>query len=64
MSRTRRLDLCFNFQTRQIRQIGAVEKGVSWERTKGLAVNPDSRWLLYPSFESTEADLMLVDNFQ
>jgi hypothetical protein len=52
----------FSFQNRQTTQIGTVEKEVPLS-FGGLAVSPDGRWLLYPS-ESTEADLMLVDNFR
>jgi Tol biopolymer transport system component len=54
----------FNVQSHQTNQIGAVEKSVAWDSTGGLAVSPDGRWLLYSSRESTEADLMLVDNFR
>jgi hypothetical protein len=53
-----------DFQSRQVRQIGAVEKTVSWTNTPGFAISPDSRWLLYTSLESTDADLMLVDDFR
>ena len=52
----------FSFQSHRIGQIGTVEKGV--DLMGGLAVSPDSRWLVYPTVESTEADLMLVDNFR
>jgi Tol biopolymer transport system component len=54
----------FSFQDRQVKQIGTVEKSVAWNNNKGLAVSPDSHWLLYSSLESTEADLMLLDNFR
>ena len=54
----------FNFQSRQVTQVGTVENTVSWTNTPGFAISPDSRWLLYTSLESTDADLMLVDNFR
>jgi Tol biopolymer transport system component len=53
-----------SFHDRQVKQIGTVEKSVAWNSNKGFAVSPDSRWLLYSSLESTEADLMLLDNFR
>ncbi len=54
----------FAFTSRQVTQVGTVENTVSWTNTPGFAVSPDSRWLLYSSLESTDADLMLVDNFR
>ena len=54
----------FNFQSRRATQVGTVENTVSWSNTPGFAISPDSRWLLYTSLESTDADLMLVDNFR
>ena len=54
----------FNFQSRQVTQVGTVETTVSWSNTPGFAISPDGRWLLYTSLESTDADLMLVDNFR
>jgi Tol biopolymer transport system component len=54
----------FSFQSRQTTQVGTVEKSVSWTNTPGFAISPDGRWLLYTSLESTDADLMLVDNFR
>jgi hypothetical protein len=52
------------FQSRQVTQVGTVENTVWWTNTPGFAVSPDSRWLLYSSLESSDADLMLVDNFR
>jgi Tol biopolymer transport system component len=54
----------FDFQSRQVTQLGTVENTVSWTNTPGFAISPDSRWLLYSNLESTDADLMLVDNFR
>ena len=54
----------FDFQSRRVKQVGAVENTVRWTDTPGFAVSPDGRWLLYTSLESTDADLMLVDNFR
>jgi Tol biopolymer transport system component len=54
----------FDFRSRRVTQIGAVENTVAWTNTPGFAISPDGRWLLYSSLESTDADLMLVDNFR
>jgi Tol biopolymer transport system component len=54
----------FDFQSRRVTQVGTVENTVSWPNTPGFAISPDGRWLLYSSLESTEADLMLVDDFR
>src|SRR5262249_53855978 len=54
----------FDFQSRHITHVGTVENTVSWTNTPGFAISPDGRWLLYSSLESTDADLMLVDNFR
>jgi Tol biopolymer transport system component len=54
----------FNVQSREVKQFGTVEKTVAWTNTPGFAISPDSRWILYSSLESTDADLMLVDNFR
>ena len=53
----------FDFQARRVKELGTVENTVKWTNTPGFAISPDSRWVLYTSLESTEADLMLVDNF-
>jgi hypothetical protein len=54
----------FNFESRQVRQVGTVENTVAWSNTPGFAISPDGRWLLYSSLERSDADLMLVDNFR
>ena len=54
----------FDFQSRQVTQVGTVENTASWSNTPGFAISPDGRWLLYTSLESADADLMLVDNFR
>ena len=54
----------FNFESRQVTQVGTVENTVSWSNTPGFAISPDSRWLLYSSLERRDADLMLLDNFR
>jgi Tol biopolymer transport system component len=52
----------FDFESRTVKQLGTVENTVKWSNTPGFAISPDGRWLLYTSLESTDADLMLVDN--
>jgi hypothetical protein len=37
---------------------------VAWSNAPGFAISPDGRWLLYTSLESSDADLMFVDNFR
>jgi Tol biopolymer transport system component len=59
-----RLVRLFNFQTRQVSEVGTVEKTVAWINTPGFAISPDRRWLLYSSLESIDADLILLDNFR
>jgi eukaryotic-like serine/threonine-protein kinase len=54
----------FDFQSHRITQVGTVENTVRWTNTPGFAISPDGRWLLYTSLESTDADLMLVDEFR
>jgi len=54
----------FTFQSQQTEDIGAIENSVSWTNTPGFAISPDGRWLLYTSLESTDADLMLIENFR
>jgi Tol biopolymer transport system component len=54
----------FDFHSRQVAHVGTVENTVLWTNTPGFAISPDSRWLLYSSLESSDADLMLVENFR
>jgi Tol biopolymer transport system component len=54
----------FSFQSQQTEDIGAIENSVSWTNTPGFAISPDGKWLLYTSLESTDADLMLIENFR
>jgi len=54
----------FDFQSRRVTEVGKVENTARWTNTPGFAISPDGRWLLYTSLESTDADLMLVDNFR
>ena len=54
----------FDFQSRRVKQVGTVENTVSWTNTPGFAISPDSRWVLYSSVASIDADLMLVDGFR
>ena len=54
----------FDFESHRPTQVGMVENTVRWTNTPGFAISPDGRWLLYTSLESTDGDLMLVDNFR
>jgi Tol biopolymer transport system component len=54
----------FDFQSRRVTHVGSLETTVSWMNTPGFTISPDGRWLLYTSLETTDADLMLVENFR
>ena len=49
----------FDFQSRQVTQLGTVENTVRWTNTPGFAISPEGRGLLSTSLESTDADLVL-----
>ena len=49
----------FDFATRHRASIMAVDSIHSW--SDGLAVSPDSHWLLFPQVEKLQSDLMLLD---
>ncbi|MHC4540161.1 MAG: serine/threonine protein kinase, partial [Planctomycetota bacterium] len=50
----------FDFATSQVRSIATLEKPT----IVGLAVSPDSRWILYTQGDRRENDIMLVENFR
>jgi len=52
----------YDYHTQRSTEIGKLENTVTWQTTPGFSISPDERWLLYSSLESTEADLMLVEN--
>jgi Tol biopolymer transport system component len=54
----------YGLSSRQVTQVGTVESTVAWTNAPGFAISPDGRWLLYSSLESSDADLMLVDDFR
>jgi Tol biopolymer transport system component/DNA-binding winged helix-turn-helix (wHTH) protein len=49
----------FDFATKQVRQIFAVDK--NFDDT--LSVSPDGRWILYTQRDEGNTDIMLVENF-
>jgi Tol biopolymer transport system component len=53
----------FNFATRQITQIGLLEKRLI-QGPPALAVSPDGRWLLYAQLDQSGSDVMLVESFR
>jgi hypothetical protein len=53
----------FSFATRRSRSVGAIEKPLPW-RTPGLTVSRDCRQIMWSQIDSTESDLMLVENFR
>jgi Tol biopolymer transport system component/serine/threonine protein kinase len=59
----------FSFQTRQISQIGEMEKerrrlGHEFAPTQRITVSPDEKWLLYVQYDQSGSDIMLVENFR
>jgi Tol biopolymer transport system component/DNA-binding winged helix-turn-helix (wHTH) protein len=50
----------FDFATRQIRPIFAVDNDFSG----GLSISPDGRWILYSQESDINSDIMLVDHFR
>lgn len=49
----------FDFATKQVRQIFAVDKNFD----DSLSVSPDGRWILYTQRDEGNTDIMLVENF-
>jgi len=49
----------FDFATKQVRQIFAVDKDFQ----DSLSVSPDGRWILYTQAVEANSDIMLVENF-
>ena len=50
----------FDFATKQVRQIFAVDKSFD----DSLSVSPDGRWILYTQRDEGNTDIMLVENFR
>ena len=54
-------DICFyEFATRQIRKVLTIQRPVN----NHIAVSPDGQTILYPQFDESGTDLMLVENFR
>jgi Tol biopolymer transport system component len=59
----------FSFQTREISQIGEMEKerrrlGHGFAPAGRITVSPDEKWLLYVQYDRSGSDIMLVENFR
>ena len=52
-----------DFATRRTAQVALLEKSPS-AGGRGLSLSPDGRSLLYPQFDATGVDLMLLENFR
>ena len=46
-----------------IYDIGSAD-GIDFIASGGLAISPDSHWILYTQFDQTGGELMLVENFR
>ena len=54
-----------NFATSQIIPVAKFEKPLDdFGTSGGLAISPDSHWILYTQFDQTGGELMLVENFR
>ena len=54
-----------NLATSQIIPVAKFEKPLDdFGDSGGLAISPDSRWILYTQFDQTGGELMLVENFR
>jgi serine/threonine protein kinase len=59
----------FSFRTREISQIGEMEKERRRLRHEfapagRITVSPDEKWLLYVQYDQSGSDIMLVENFR
>jgi hypothetical protein len=53
----------YDFRTRQVTQIGAIEKEVS-RSSGGLSVTWDGRYIAWSQIDHAESDLMMIENFR
>jgi tricorn protease-like protein len=53
-----------NLATSQIKPVAKFEKPLDSGDSGGLAISPDSRWILYTQFDQPGGELMLVENFR
>jgi Tol biopolymer transport system component len=53
----------FSFATRQVAQIGTVDRDPLWY-VPGLAISPDGRWLLFGQYDRNMSNVMLVEGFR
>ena len=53
----------YDFRTRKVTQIGAIEKEVS--RSSGaFSVTWDGRYIAWSQIDRAESDLMMIENFR
>jgi Tol biopolymer transport system component/serine/threonine protein kinase len=52
----------FDFATRQVKQIGIVERAKGF--WGGLAISPDGQWMLFTRVDQVDSEIMLVENFR
>jgi hypothetical protein len=53
-----------SFATNKIKPVASFEKPLDFGSAGGLAVSPDSKWILYTQAEQSGSELMLVENFR
>jgi hypothetical protein len=53
----------YDFRTRKITQIGAIEKGVIRDYP-GFSVTWDGRYMAWSQVDQGESDLMMLENFR
>jgi Tol biopolymer transport system component/DNA-binding winged helix-turn-helix (wHTH) protein len=53
----------FSFATGKVTHVATIEKQIQ-AGTWGLAVSPDSRWILYTQLDQRGSDIMLMENFR
>jgi len=54
----------FEFASKRLKHLTAVDLGPSAEVGGGFAVSPDGKWVLYRRVDQLDSDIMLVENFQ
>ncbi|PYV25321.1 MAG: hypothetical protein DMG24_09330 [Acidobacteria bacterium] len=54
----------FEFASKRLKHLTAVDLGPSANAGSGFAVSPDGKWVLYTRVDQLDSDIMLVENFQ
>jgi len=54
----------FEFASKRLKHLTAVDLGPNANAPSGFAVSPDGKWVLYTRVDQLDSDIMLVENFQ